>query len=278
MKILRFYKVSPGGNSTILVMDPVSRMQRAKIARALMSEHHLQGEQVGFLDLASNPVRLDMMGGEFCGNACRATAAVMAWEKVGLKKTAGTWHGKISVSGVEQLLNLKVVLDQERPDYWVEMPLGSAGLAGCIQELEPGIGLVSLPGIVHLCLDEQKHPFPANYKAQAQNLRQRYGLSGPAVGCIWYRTDPHYQIKPVVWVQETSSTYFETGCGSGCLAIALWQSCGKNLPLDLKIMQPSGSNIGVLLRLWEEKIQAWIYGPVSLIAKGEAYLPNASSE
>lgn len=274
MEALRFYKVSPGGNTTILIFDPVPRADRARIAQVLMNEHHLQAEQVGYLDLGADPVRLDMMGGEFCGNACRAVAAVMVWENVGLQKQAGLLQGRISVSGVEHPLRLKVAgLEQKHPVYWVQMPLGDGSLTHCVQELKPGLGMVSLPGIVHFCLDEQLHPFPANYQAFAQNLRQDYGLDGPAVGCIWYRAGSAYHIKPVVWVRETASTYFETGCGSGSLAITLWQGRGKNLPLELEVIQPSGSSIGVLLEEREMKIRAWIYGPVTLIAKGMVYLP-----
>lgn len=273
MKTLRFYKVSPGGNSTILVLDPVPNADRGKVAQILMSTHHLQGEQVGFLDLEADPVRLDMMGGEFCGNACRASAAVMVQEKIGLREQEGLLQGKISVSGAQYPLHLKVDMIPKMPVYWLEMPVQGQNLTHGVRELEPGLGLVSLPGIDHFCLYEQIHPFPVNYIEQVQNLRQRYGLQGPAVGCIWYQTTPAYCIKPVVWVRETASTHFETGCGSGSLALALWLGYGQKFPLELEILQPSGSSISVLLSKQKATYNAWIYGPVSIIAKGEVYLP-----
>jgi len=236
-----------------------------------MDANHLQGEQVGYLDLDASPVRLEMMGGEFCGNACRAAAAVLAREGVGLVRAGADLCGELLVSGVGRPVALRVVL--ETGECWVEMPLPAAhpanGLAG-IAELEPGLGLVRLPGITHLCLDEERHPFAEDFTGAAATLRARFALDAEAVGCVWYRTHPVCAIKPVVWVRSTASTHYESGCGSGSLAVALWLGHGKNLPTDLRVLQPSGSEIGV--RVIPSGQEAWIFGPVVLVAKGEAFL------
>lgn len=274
MRTLRFYKISPGGNATILVLDPVPSLQRAEVARLLMDAGHLQAEQVGFLDLRSRPVRLDMMGGEFCGNACRAAAAVMVKEGVGLAPEGAELCGDLSVSGVERPVRLKAV---DGGECWVEMPMPETAAQGgenWATELEPGIGLVRLPGITHLCLDEDRHPFAEDFAGAAVALRARFGLDGDAVGCIWYKARPDCAIKPVVWVRSTASTHFETGCGSGSLALALWLARGQNFPTDLKVLQPSGSRIGV--RLGADGATAWIFGPVTLVARGEAFLISSS--
>ena len=174
MRGLRFFKLSPGGNSTILILDPVPAGERAPTARRLMDVHHLQAEQVGYLDLHVRPVRLDMMGGEFCGNACRAAAAVMLRENPALfmKETDGSLHANISVSGVEKVLRVKTVSGPHGHEYWARMPLPSSPEMAA--ELAPGVGLVSLPGITHLCLDQTTHPFPADWAAQASGLRRKY--------------------------------------------------------------------------------------------------------
>lgn len=263
MRTLRFYKASPGGNATILVLDPVPEEQRAEIAGLLMDAGHLQAEQVGFLDLAATPVRLDMMGGEFCGNACRAAAAVMAREGMGLDGNGEELCGELSVSGVRRPVRLRVL---ESHECWVEMPLPE-GFDGGMAELAPGMGLVPLPGITHLCVDENIHPFPEDFACAAAALRTRFGLDAEAVGCIWYGSSP--AIKPVVWVRSTRSTHYETGCGSGSLALALWLGRGQNLPMDLRVLQPSGSEIGVRVKPGGP---AWIFGPVTLVARGEAFL------
>ncbi len=274
VRTLRFYKISPGGNATILVLDPVPPSDRADVARVLMDAGHLQAEQVGFLDLRARPVRLDMMGGEFCGNACRAAAAVMVREGVGLVRDGGDLCGELSVSGVDRLLKLRVV--PEQCECWVEMPLPETEDEKGITELEPGIGLVRLPGILHLCLDEARHPFPEDFLAVAAALRSRFRLEGEAVGCIWYTTSPVCAIKPVVWVRSTASTHFETGCGSGSLALALWLGHRQNFPMALPVLQPSGKAIGVRIDAGESGPRAWIHGPVTLVARGEAFLTSSS--
>mgnify|MGYP001191736607 CR=1 FL=1 len=266
MRTLRFYKAFPGGNPTILILDPVDPGERAVVARILMDCGHVQAEQVGYLDLAARPVRLDMMGGEFCGNACRAAAAVMAREGAGLRSCGEALCGELSVSGAGRPVGLKV---EAGGDCWAEMPMPPAPGEG-VMELEAGIGLVRLPGITHLCLDEELHAFPDDFTQSAAALRARFGLDGEAVGCVWYRTSPVCSIKPVVWVRSTDSTYFETGCGSGSLALALWLGSGQNFPMSLQVLQPSGNPIGV--RLDERGSGAWIHGPVALVARGEAFV------
>ena len=275
VRTLRFYKISPGGNATILVLDPVPSLERAEVARLLMDAGHLQAEQVGCLDLRSRPVRLDMMGGEFCGNACRAAAAVMVREGVGLAPDGAELCGELSVSGVERPVRLKVAADGG--ECWVEMPMpekAALGRENWTTELEPGIGIVRLPGITHLCLDEERHPFAEDFATAAAALRCRFGLDGDAVGCIWYKARPVCAIKPVVWVRSTASTHFETGCGSGSLALALWLARGQNFPTDLRVLQPSGSEIGV--RICADGPRAWIFGSVTLVACGEAFLISSS--
>jgi len=46
-----------------------------------MDTLHLGAEQVGFIIHLDLQPRLEMMGGEFCGNASRALAVVLAYEK-----------------------------------------------------------------------------------------------------------------------------------------------------------------------------------------------------
>ncbi len=267
MRRLRFYKISPGGNATILILDPVAPEDRAPLARLLLDTNHIHAEQVGYLNLEARPVRLDMMGGEFCGNACRAAAAVMHREGRGLIAEEGECRGLLSVSGVERPLAVRVLPGGSELDCRVEMPMPAND---AVTGVAPGIGLVRLPGIAHLCLDEVAHPFPADHGLVAAELRRRFGLTNEeAVGCIWHREERGGQaIRPVVWVRSTDSTCFETGCGSGSLALALWLGGRQNFPTVLRVLQPSGAEIGVC---WSPGEAAWIIGPVNVIARGETW-------
>lgn len=268
MQTLRFYKVSPGGNATILILDPVLPPLRAGVAGILMSRDHLQAEQVGYLDLTASPARLDMMGGEFCGNACRAAAAVMVREGVGMRMVGREWQGVLSVSGASDPVRLKVTSGPDGSHCAVSMPMPDKS-RDFMRECGPGMGVISLPGITHLCLDEDRHAFPSDHVRAAEMLRQEHGLTGDAVGCIWYTSGPSCRIKPVVWVRSTGTTHYETGCGSGSLAVALWLSRGQNFPTALSVVQPSGREIAVRM---DSALEVWISGPVSVVAGGEAYI------
>lgn len=265
MSGFHFYKMNPGGNTTLFILDPVSPALRAPIARQLLRADHLQAEQVGFLRLDTNPVHLDMMGGEFCGNACRAAVAVMAREGTGLQQEKNILRGQIAVSGVRG--QLEVYMEKAGGVCWAQMPLSSGPN---VSRPGPGLHLVRLPGITHLCLDEALHPFPDDYVQAALDWRRQLDLQDLAVGCIWYRFDK-LSIKPVVWVQGTNSTYYESACGSGSLALALGTGCENGC----LVLQPSGARIGVKLERATGK--AWIYGQVAPIARGEVFvdLPRA---
>lgn len=64
----------PGGNTTAIVEGiPSSQLERRRINDVIMKQYP-KVEQVGFLD-RSLP-RLQMAGGEFCGNATRSAACL----------------------------------------------------------------------------------------------------------------------------------------------------------------------------------------------------------
>lgn len=80
MPELFFSKITPGGNSTILLHEPVIPLgSLGHVAKRLMDPMHIQAEQVGALYIADQSVpQLEMMGGEFCVNATRAAALLLA--------------------------------------------------------------------------------------------------------------------------------------------------------------------------------------------------------
>ena len=81
MRVLPFTKYSPCGNTTILVRESsLSPADRARVAAEIIAPGHLEAEQAGYVDTAAPVPRLDMMGGEFCVNATRAFAALLAEE------------------------------------------------------------------------------------------------------------------------------------------------------------------------------------------------------
>lgn len=102
---LSFWKISPGGNTTILITSPSLPVSaRPGIAARLMSSLHLHAEQVGFVDLGATIPRIDMMGGEFCGNACRSLAAMLAFSGHALSDTSKDVHSTAAPHDGQQAL------------------------------------------------------------------------------------------------------------------------------------------------------------------------------
>ena len=120
MKKIRYVLLNPTGNLTGLVLDPVSPEDRPRITEALMKGC----EQVGYLQPAGQSgaaVRLQMMGGEFCGNASMAAAAWLAQE--GDSADQGERNLLLEVSGAEGTVSCRVCREKEGWRGTVEMPL-----------------------------------------------------------------------------------------------------------------------------------------------------------
>jgi hypothetical protein len=141
-----------------------------------------------------------------------------------------------------------------------------------------GLGLVRMPGISHLLVEEARHPVPSMsgtaWKEQSGALRRKTGIAGsPASGVVWFRREEQaFRIWPAVEVLATSSEYLESACGSASLALALWLWRRNETPAaPVDVLQPSGGTLRVYPDR-EEPGAAWISGPVSLVARGTAYV------
>lgn len=302
-----FHKMSPGGNTTILVPhSAVDAPRRAEVATRLMHTLHLGAEQVGFIDMAAPTPRLDMMGGEFCGNACRCLAALLLLEGRVAVDGHGAGTGHIASSGVSTPVHFTA---RHLPDGTVDASIRmDLPALPAIVDITPGMSLVPLPGISHLLLDLAVHPYPEHPGETVPGILQRYGLDEmPAAGCIWFGADGGRRfIRPVVYVRDTATIHEETACGSGTLALALFLSqhgsrpakagghthgqtgtpacdaettnhgqhdAGENSETWHEVGQPSGAVIRATVKQQAAGVEAWIGGPVSLIATGTAYVP-----
>lgn len=73
---IQYLLADPTKNITVLVTTPVSRALQPELA-SLLLDLEPEAEQVGFVETAADgQMRLQMMGGEFCGNA---TMSFGAW-------------------------------------------------------------------------------------------------------------------------------------------------------------------------------------------------------
>ena len=269
-----FFKLSPGGNTTVFVPLAAARPEdRAAVANLIMDPLHLGAEQVGFIDLNPEAPELIMMGGEFCGNACRSLAALLVMGRpVAGKKQAGALRS----SGTDQ------------PVLWRAEPLEKPGAAvdaavrvdmqlASLETVKPGLVKVDMPGMCMLLFDEAVYPLPADPAAEAAQWREDLRLTErEGVGCVRHaplRAVGGQHIVPLVWVRGTGSSCLETACGSASLALALAAHKLAGAAPRLDIRQPSGAFIRVELE--EEQagsLHGWIGGPVKLSAQGRLFL------
>ena len=128
---ISFSKLVPSGNPTIILSDPDLESEDGQydalpgIAARLMHPMHLQAEQVGALFIKGGAIpHLQMMGGEFCVNATRAAAFLLARQgrlellpqgpgaECGAPKHP-VWAGEVTVSGMHGTVRVLVSPDAE---------------------------------------------------------------------------------------------------------------------------------------------------------------------
>jgi len=117
---LNILRADPAGNITVFVLDPVEKAQRAAIAEKIMAIPALKAEQVGYACAAEDDVdgHMEMMGGEFCGNATRAYGMYIAQQKGGLSSV------RLRVSGCDHAVTAQV--DLKSGTARAEMPCTAA--------------------------------------------------------------------------------------------------------------------------------------------------------
>ena len=102
---LNVLRADPAGNITLFVLDPIERERRAALAAELMRRlPDMKIDQVGFACPADADTdgRMEMMGGEFCGNATRAYAMYVARQRGGLSEV------RLRVSGLAGIAHLVI--------------------------------------------------------------------------------------------------------------------------------------------------------------------------
>lgn len=227
---LRLVMADPAGNRTALVRTPVAPSLRGEVARRIMALGELRAEQVGYCCPPSGDAlgRLEMMGGEFCGNAARSFALLLAAQR-GLGKSIIP----IEVSGCSGILWLEA--DPESGTAACPMPLPFA-----IQELEvPGLGTtqaVRMEGITHVILQGAEAGEEV-FRAVRQSASKSWDWQ--ALGGMFLPGGD--ALTPVVAVRGTATTVFESSCASGSAAVAAWLSQGEpDGEREYRFVQPGG--------------------------------------
>ncbi len=250
---LNVLRANPAGNITLFVLDPVPVGDRAGIAARVMALPGSDVEQVGYLcpPVMGGAGRMEMAGGEFCGNATRAFGMLTA------KKMGELPRVLVEVSGCEGPVAVDV--DWSNRTARAQMPLPR-----CVRRAEvdghPGT-LVDLGGIAHLVVEDV--PPSLELFNQAEPLLQ--GIPGlEAYGVIFLESEGG-TMTPLVKVPSAGTLVWEGSCGSGSLAAAVAQSqSGPNGPFIRAYVQPAGVVEAAVAREGGRIVSAWIGGPVRL--------------
>lgn len=257
----------PSGNTTAVVFDQLLDEDREALNTKIMGAWEKQNpdspeiEQCCFVTGPTNPdavARVEMFGGEFCGNATRSVIQLLTEGK--------NYKGKIEVSGVDRPLDFSVhdgVID-------LEMPLpAEQEVANSVNE---GV-LVNLDGITHLVVTDPTTQEAQTPRELLETLLQKdsYGLSSePAVGVSYYNPETK-QADFAVWVKEVKTIFDETACGSGTCSIGVAVATATESDTSMEVLQPSGEAIVTTARYDNEKrsvVSSRIAGTVRILSDG----------
>ena len=250
---LNILRADPAGNITVFVLDPIEKAQRAAIAEQIMAIPFLKAEQVGYACPPEDGVdgRMEMMGGEFCGNATRAYGMYIARQKGGASEV------KLRVSGCDHVVTAQV--DLEAGTARAEMPCPRSVQRITVNGHEGT--LVDLAGIAHFVVEGVK-PSEEFFRAVEPVFSGITGLD--ACGVIFLDAETH-RMTPLVKVIDTNSLVWEGSCGSGSVACAVAQSEGmQSGGFSCEYTQPAGKVRASVERQNGRIIAAAIGGPVTL--------------
>lgn len=235
--------LNPSGNITALVVtDSLPENKQAIAKNILQSDPTI--EQVWFLSPENKT--LCMAWGEFCANAARAaTWQLLAGESWSTSLVVSWYNGTVYGS----ILDGGMVCIELGKDF-------------CLS-VDATIGLVHLQGISHLVIPMDSIWSAESLKNMAQAYLQQFDLlSHPAAGVMFvYKTNTSTSLYPIVWVRDIQTFVFESACGSGTIAYALYNYQLTKLSC-VSVLQPSWSALYV--ELCNEKIR--LCGDVSFVA------------
>ncbi|MFO7748798.1 MAG: hypothetical protein R6V54_01760 [Desulfobacteraceae bacterium] len=224
-----------GGNPTAICYDTDCTQNDYPMLNKLIQRAHPWVEQVGFYREDCSLPRLEMAGGEFCGNAARSFACLL--KELNPGKDGFQFH----ISGFAPPVTAEVTRTGTGKFAC------SAGFKGLDAEKREGrldgkpVTIVDLGGIVHIMVKETDFPVNGNGAAgEMLAIKNRLGIDGSAVGVVWLREEMEkLYMRPVVWVRDINTCLEESSCGSGTIAVA------AALEKNVSVVQPSGEPIDV---------------------------------
>ncbi|MDU7338033.1 MAG: hypothetical protein E7L17_07960 [Clostridium sp.] len=252
----------PAGNITIFVMSKVPSKQYAAIAAKLLSMEKFHAEQVAFQvsPRMGGQGRIQMMGGEFCGNATRSYGYLLSMLLPGNPETV-----TVEISGAQHPLTVQV--DQEESRCETEMPLPVSICS--VSYLDQEYPVVCFDGIVHTIVpgEKKEEEFVRGLLKEV-----RAAADASAYGIMFLNGE---KMVPVVYVCETDSLIWESSCGSGSMAVGVFLALQMGEGTRRFTLQQPGGVIEASATVSNGKVTACrMGGPVKFFDECVVELPD----
>ncbi|MBM6830227.1 diaminopimelate epimerase [Anaerotignum lactatifermentans] len=270
---IRFIKTNPTQNMTLLIQSFVPRWEQLETAQRLIAYDSVYAEQAGYIEEPESEeadARLQMMAGEFCGNATLSLAAYLFAKEMPQPGEKTTLF--LEVSGAPSLLTCDV--EKTETDFVgtvsMPLPLWAAERDYVLQGTACRLFTVAFDGIWHILVPASL--WGAQAEAMAVQAAEAWAetIDAEAFGILLF-DEESLSLRPLVCVKG-SSLVWERGCGSGTAAVGVYLSEKRKTSLSLEIRQPGGV-MGIQAERTENRISRLVLtGHVSIVAEGTAYL------
>lgn len=231
-----YWLFDPSGNITALIPLPDDTPCDPSAAEAVMRAEP-SCEQAGFVlsGPAQCDARLEMAGGEFCGNASLCTAALTAL-RTGVP-VGDTVRLRIAASGAESPVSVSL---ERREEFFFTGSIAMPPVTEIRDVLLPGqespLPVVFMPGIAHTIVPEA---FGLG-RAEAFVRDWCAALNVPAMGILL--TDSAFtRLTPLVYVPAVHTLYRENSCASGSAAAGALMASRQQSEVSLCFTEPGGT-------------------------------------
>ncbi len=253
---------NPAGNITIFVMSAVPQQQYSSVAAMLLADSSFHAEQVAFCTAPKmgGDGRIEMMGGEFCGNATRSYGYLLSKLLPGNPDSV-----RVEISGANRPLTVKVDTAFGRCETEMPLPTGKT----LIEYGDETFSAICFDGIVHTVV-----PGTPRSQSFVDGLLAavRRGVDSSAYG-VMFLDGAH--MTPVVYVCETDSMIWESSCGSGSMSVAaLGAMTQQDGIYSCALQQPGGIIEAIAIAEGGRVTHCSMGGPVSLSDEIQWVLPT----
>lgn len=271
---INFIKFNPTQNMTVLVQTSHPIEEHRHIASKIMSYESVYAEQVGFIEKAVKhgaAAHLQMAGGEFCGNACMALAALIASENE--LQHNDRMEIVLEASGTDHLVMCQVQKNADEYCCQVDMPLPKKIEQRTItydgHDLD--IVIVRYQDFIHIVMEVEQFNKAVRKRAQALAKLLGITLGSNLIGILLFKSDSG-ELAPLIYVPSLDSMIWERGCGSGTASLGAYLAWKNKGAIAAQIRQPGGT-IRVTANCSKEELTSLaIEGSVAIVAQGKAFI------